>query len=75
MALFRITVNRTVDLCGERLERGMSVEVACSGLFVSDPLGYQGGQRVVDAFMRMYGIDISRGIGSLRNYVTVQKLG
>ena len=73
MALFKITVIRTVDLCGERLERGMSVEVSCPGLFVSDPFGYQGGQRVADAFWRIYGIDI-KDIYSLRNYVRVEKI-
>ena len=73
MALFKITVIRTVDLCGERLERGMSVEVSCPGLFASDPFGYQGGQRVADVFWRIYGIDI-KDIYSLRNYVRVEKI-
>ena len=73
MALFRVTVTRSVILYGEELEAGMSVEVSCPGLFVSDPFGYQGGQRVADAFWRIYGIDI-KDIHSLRNYVKVQKI-
>ena len=73
MALFRVTVTRSVILCGEELEAGMSVEVSCPGLFVSDPFGYQGGQRVADAFWRIYGIDI-KDIYSLRNYVRVEKI-
>ena len=63
----------SVILCGEELEAGMSVEVSCSGLFVSDPFGYQGGKRVADAFWRIYGIDI-KDTYALRNYVKVQKI-
>lgn len=73
MALFRITVTRSVILCGEELEAGMSVDVSCSGLFVSDPFGYQGGKRVADAFWRIYGIDI-KDTYALRNYVKVQRI-
>lgn len=73
MALFRITVTRSVILGGEELEAGMSVDVSCSGLFVSDPLGYQGGKRVADAFWRIYGIDI-KDVHALRNYVKIQKI-
>lgn len=73
MALFRVVVTRSVILCGERLEAGMSVDVACPGVFVSDPLGYQGGKRVIDAFWRIYGIEI-KDIYALRNYVQFQKI-
>lgn len=73
MALFRVVVTRSVILCGEELEAGMSVEVVCPGVCVYDPFGYQGGKRVIDAFWRIYGIDI-KNIYALRDYVRVEKI-
>jgi hypothetical protein len=58
MPLFRITVIRRVNTNGVRLEPGMSVEVVTNSY--SDPIHTNCGQCVVDAFKRIYGIDIRK---------------
>lgn len=58
MARFRITTKRTTQVNGIRIEPGMQVEVVTSSF--SNPLLVNGGQAVVDAFYRIYGIDIKR---------------
>ena len=58
MARFRITTKHTKNCNGVRVEPGMSVEVITQT--VSNPVVTNGGQNVVDAFMRIYGIDIKR---------------
>ena len=56
MPRFKITTKQRTQLNGIRIEPGMSVEVITRD-FVN-PLLVNGGQAVVDAFMRIYGIDI-----------------
>ena len=56
--LYRITVKNSKNCNGVRLERGMSVDVASNSM--SNPVTTNGGQPVVDAFMRIYGIDIRK---------------
>lgn len=58
MPLFRITVKSARNSNGVRLERGMSVDVVSNSF--SNPVTTNGGQPVVDAFMRIYGVDIRR---------------
>ena len=58
MARFIITTKRMTYINGIRIEPGMSVEVV-TNTFVN-PLLVNGGQEVVSAFMRIYGIDIRR---------------
>ena len=43
---------------GITIEPGMSVEVVTSSF--SNPVSTNGGQAVVDAFMRIYGVDIKK---------------
>lgn len=43
---------------GIRIEPGMSVEVVTQSM--SNPVTTNGGQPVIDAFYRIYGIDIKR---------------
>ena len=43
---------------GIRIEPGMSVEVVTQSM--SNPVTTNGGQQVIDAFYRIYGIDIKR---------------
>ena len=43
---------------GTRIEPGMSVEVVTQSM--SNPVTTNGGQLVIDAFYRIYGIDIKR---------------
>ena len=62
MPLFRVTVKNSKNTNGVRIERGMSVDVVTNSM--SNPVTTNGGQPVVDAFMRIYGIDI-RKVGAL----------
>lgn len=59
MPLFRITVKQSKVSNGVRLERGMSVDVVSNSF--SNPVSTNGGQPVVDAFNRIYGVDIKKG--------------
>jgi hypothetical protein len=57
---------------GIRLEKGMSVDVVTNSF--SNPVTTNGGQPVIDAFMRIYGIDIKKA-GALNTvYLDVQRL-
>ena len=58
---------------GIRIEPGMSVEVVTRD-FVN-PLLVNGGQAVVDAFMRIYGIDIKKAGVCSMVFLDVKKLG
>ena len=72
MPLFRITVIRRVNSNGVRLEPGMSVDVVTNSY--SDPVHTNGGQNVVDAFKRIYGVDIRRA-GALNGvYLKVKRV-
>ena len=62
MPIFRVTVKQMKLSDGMRIERGMSVDVVTNSM--SNPLTTNGGQAVVDAFMRVYGVDIKR-LGAL----------
>lgn len=57
MALFRVTVKRSANVGGIRLEKGMSVEIPTTGY---NPLTSNGGNDVAMAFMRIYGLDLKR---------------
>lgn len=71
--LYRITVKNSKLSSGIRVERGMSVDVVSNSM--SNPVVTNGGQVVVDAFMRIYGIDIKKaGVLSMA-YLDVQKIG
>lgn len=58
MARFRITTKHVKNVNGIRIEPGMSVEVITQSM--SNPVTINGGQPVIDAFMRIYGIDIKK---------------
>ena len=58
MPLFRVTVKTAKNSNGIRIEKGMSVEVVTSSTS-SNPLTTNGGQAVADAFMRIYGTQVS----------------
>ena len=71
--LYRVTVKSSKNSNGIRIERGMSVEVVTNN--ITNPVTTNGGQAVVDAFMRIYGIDI-RKVGALNMvYLDVQRIG
>ncbi|MBR5174800.1 MAG: hypothetical protein IKW89_02590 [Bacteroidales bacterium] len=73
MPRFRITTKSRTQLNGIRIEPGMSVEVITRDY--SNPLLINGGQPVVDAFMRIYGIDIRRAGVCSPVYLDVKQIG
>lgn len=64
MARFKITTKHVRNCNGIRIESGMSVEVITQSM--SNPVSTNGGQLVIDAFYRIYGIDIKKA-GCLNN--------
>lgn len=59
MALFKVNVKNTLFRNGVRLEKGMSVDVVMLSP-AHHPLHFNSGQAIVDAFMRIYGIDLRK---------------
>ncbi len=57
---------------GIRIEPGMSVEVVTQSM--SNPILTNGGQPVVDAFMRIYGIDIRKAGALNMSYLNVERI-
>ena len=58
MPKFLITTKSRTQFNGIRIEPGMSVEVVTTSF--ANPLLVNGGQPVIDAFRRIYGIDIKK---------------
>lgn len=58
MAMFQITTKNRKQVNGIRIEPGMSVQVVTQSM--SNPVTTNGGQPVIDAFYRIYGIDIKK---------------
>ena len=58
MPTFVITTKRANNTNGIRIEPGMQVKVVTNSF--SNPVTNNGGQLVIDAFMRMYGFDIKK---------------
>lgn len=73
MPLFRITVKQAKNSNGIRLEKGMSVDVVSNS--PSNPVSTNGGQSVVDAFYRIYGVDIKKAGALSMVYLDVQRIG
>ena len=71
--LYRITVKNPKLTNGIRVERGMSVDVVSNSM--SNPVTTNGGQAVVDAFMRIYGIDIKRAGALSMAFLNVERVG
>jgi len=72
MPLFEITVTRSGNFSGVRLEKGMSTEVVVNTN--SLPLGFQGGAAVREAFMRKYGVDLRKANALSQSILTVRKI-
>ena len=58
MAMYQITTKHRKQVNGIRIEPGMTVQVVTPSL--SNPVTTNGGQPVIDAFYRIYGIDIKK---------------
>ena len=72
MPRFRITTKNKLNCNGIRIEPGMSVEVVTNTF--SNPVTTNGGQAVVDAFMRIYGIDIKKAGALSMAYLIVEQM-
>ena len=73
MPRYIVTTKRMTNFNCIRVEPGMSVEIV-SNCF-TNPLLTNGGQEVVNAFMRIYGIDIRRAGILSTAYLDVQRIG
>ncbi len=73
MPLFRVTVKNSKNTNGVRIERGMSVDVVTNSM--SNPVTTNGGQPVVDAFMRIYGIDIRKAGALSMAWLDCERIG
>ena len=71
--LYRITVKNPKLTNGIRVEKGMSVDVVSNSM--SNPVTTNGGQTVVDAFMRIYGIDIRKAGALSTAWLDVERIG
>ena len=71
--LYRVTVKNSKITSGIRLERGMSVDVVTNSM--SNPVTTNGGHPVVDAFMRIYGIDIRKAGALSMAWLDVERIG
>lgn len=71
--LYRVTVKNSKITSGIRLERGMSVDVVTNSM--SNPVTTNGGQPVVDVFMRIYGIDIRKAGALSMAWLDVERIG
>ncbi len=72
MALYKITVKSSSTTNGIKLEKGMSVQVTTRTTY--NPISTNGGKEVVDAFMRIYGVDIKRAGKLSSSYLELEKI-
>ena len=56
VALYQVTVKKEWRSAGQVIEPGMSVQV--SSMMIGDPILFNGGKLVRDAFLRIYGVDL-----------------
>ena len=70
--LYRITVKQNKVSNGIRLDKGMSVDVVTNSL--TNPVTTNGGQPVIDAFMRIYGVDIKKASALNMVYLDCQRI-
>lgn len=71
--LYRVTVKSSKNCNGIRIDRGMNVDVVTNSM--SNPVTTNGGQAVVDAFMRIYGIDIRKAGALNMVWLDVERIG
>jgi len=73
MARFLVTTKQMKNTNGIRIEPGITVEVITQSM--SNPVLTNGGQPVVDAFMRIYGIDVRRAGILNMTYLSIERIG
>jgi hypothetical protein len=72
MALFQVTVKRKKQCGGVHLEPGMTVQVATQNAV--NPL-VNNKQMIVDAFMRVYGVDLRKAMALSPIDLDIVKVG
>jgi len=72
MPLYQVTLKHSGTSNGIRYEQGMSVQVATPTS--NNPVLLQNGQLVIDAFMRMYGIDVKKAGLVSSSYMQVDQI-
>lgn len=73
MPVFRVTTKARKQTSGILIEPGMSVQVVTNSF--NNPVCTNGGQEVVDAFMRMYGVDIMKAGCLSTAWLDVERVG
>ena len=73
MALYQVTVSKTVASNGIRLEPGMQVVIPTQT--TTNPVAVNGGKDVIAAFQRVFGIDIGSIFHTLGAVLKVEKVG
>lgn len=73
MALYRVTVKNRRLCNGMCIEKGMSVEFAT--MLPVNPVTYNGGQLVVDAFKRVHGVDLKAMNAANAAFLDAVKIG
>ncbi len=58
MPVYKVTTRYSTNTNGVYVDKGLSVQVVTKSL--SNPVVYNGGQMVAEAFMRVYGLDLKR---------------
>lgn len=73
--LYLVTVKQRYNGSNVRIEPGMSVQIPSNSM--SSPLTSMDGKRAIaDAFMRMYGIDLSKISSAIStSYMTCERIG
>ena len=71
MPIFRITTKMGKNSNGIRLEPGMCVEVVTQSF--NNPVITEGGRKVIEAFYRIYGIDIKEAGALNMTYLNVER--
>lgn len=71
--IYRVTVKQSKLTSGIRVDRGMSVDVVSNSM--NNPVTTNGGQDVVNAFMRVYGVDIRQAGALSMAYLDVERIG
>lgn len=73
MAIFQITTKNRKHFNGFYIEPGMSVQVVTK--YQNNPVTTNGGLLVIDAFYRIYGIDIKKAGCLNMADLSVEKIG
>lgn len=73
MALYQVTVSKTVASNGIRLEPGMQVVIPTQT--TTNPVSVNGGKDVIATFQRVFGIDVTKSFEILKTALKVEKVG